>query len=70
MAAFLHYFSLVIFAWMLVEGLYLYVMVITVFQNSKEQFRIYGICAYGMSAMTEQIKQALLEISWLTFVLF
>lgn len=32
---------------MLVEGVYLYIMVITVFENSKEQLRIFGACAYG-----------------------
>ena len=32
---------------MLVEGVYLYIMVITVFESSKEQLRIYGTCAYG-----------------------
>jgi len=46
-AVLLHYFLLVSFAWMLVEGVHLYVMVVTVFENSKEQLRIYGLCAYG-----------------------
>ena len=46
-AVLLHYFLLVTFAWMLVEGVYLYIMVITVFENSKEQLRVYGACAYG-----------------------
>ncbi|XP_020624294.1 adhesion G-protein coupled receptor D1-like [Orbicella faveolata] len=47
-AVLLHYFLLVSFAWMLVEGVHLYVMVVTVFENSKEQLRIYGLCAYGL----------------------
>jgi len=42
---------LVSFAWMLVEGVHLYVMVITVFENSKEQLRIYGLCAYGETSI-------------------
>lgn len=47
-AVLLHYFLLVSFAWMLVEGVHLYVMVVTVFENSKEQLRMYGLCAYGL----------------------
>ncbi|XP_022779945.1 adhesion G protein-coupled receptor L4-like [Stylophora pistillata] len=46
-AVLLHYFLLVSFAWMLVEGIYLYLMVITVFENSKEQLRIFGASSYG-----------------------
>ena len=46
-AVLLHYFLLVSFAWMLVEGVYLYIMVITVFESSKEHLRIYGTCSYG-----------------------
>ena len=55
-AVLLHYFILVSFAWMLVEGVYLYIMVITVFENSKEQLRVYGACAYGKA-----IKQRLCQ---------
>ncbi|XP_067039054.1 adhesion G protein-coupled receptor L4-like [Acropora muricata] len=47
-AVWLHYFLLVWFAWMLIEGIYLYLMVITVFDNSNEQLRLYGVCAYGI----------------------
>ena len=46
-AVLLHYFLLVSFSWMLVEGVYLYLMVITVFENNKEQLRIFGTCSYG-----------------------
>lgn len=35
---------------MLIEGIYLYLMVITVFDNSNEQLRLYGVCAYGKIA--------------------
>ena len=49
-AVWLHYFLLVWFAWMLIEGIYLYLMVITVFDNSNEQLRLYGVCAYGKIA--------------------
>lgn len=31
---------------MLIEGIYLYLMVIAVFDNN-EQLRLYGVCAYG-----------------------
>lgn len=47
-AVLLHYFLLVSFSWMLVEGVYLYLMVITVFENNKEQLRIFGACSYGL----------------------
>ncbi|XP_015756752.1 PREDICTED: adhesion G-protein coupled receptor D1-like [Acropora digitifera] len=47
-AVWLHYFLLVWFAWMLIEGIYLYLMVITVFDNNNEQLRLYGVCAYGI----------------------
>ena len=49
-AVWLHYFLLVWFAWMLIEGIYLYLMVITVFDNNNEQLRLYGVCAYGKIA--------------------
>ena len=35
---------------MLIEGIYLYLMVITVFDNNNEQLRLYGVCAYGKIA--------------------
>ncbi|XP_068744277.1 adhesion G protein-coupled receptor L4-like [Montipora capricornis] len=47
-AVWLHYFLLVWFAWMLIEGIHLYLMVITVFEDSKDHLRLYGACAYGL----------------------
>ena len=46
-AAFMHYFLLVVFAWMLAEGIYLYIMIITVFDDIKNHFKLFIISAYG-----------------------
>ena len=55
-AVLLHYFLLVWFAWMLIEGIYLYVIVITVFGNNKDQLRLYGACAYGEATIDKEFK--------------
>ncbi|XP_020624322.1 adhesion G protein-coupled receptor L3-like [Orbicella faveolata] len=85
-AVLLHYFLLVSFAWMLIEGVHLYVMVVTVFENSKEQLRIYGLCAYGLPGIVVLIAASvahdgygtdsryevklLFEATWLDITLF
>ncbi|XP_070543312.1 adhesion G protein-coupled receptor L2-like [Ptychodera flava] len=45
-AVFLHYFLLSSFAWMLVEGLYLYTQIVKVFTSGTSKMRIYYIIGY------------------------
>lgn len=46
-AAMLHYFFLVSFAWMFLEGYQLYVMLIEIFEAEKSRMRWYYLFAYG-----------------------
>ncbi|XP_032234741.2 adhesion G-protein coupled receptor D1 isoform X2 [Nematostella vectensis] len=50
-AAFLHYFCLTSFAWMLVEGVFLYIMVVNVFESHKDHMKVYLGCSYGIPAV-------------------
>ena len=45
-AAMIHYFYLVAFAWMLFEGVYLYMMVVKVF-NTVVRMRLFYITSWG-----------------------
>lgn len=49
LAVFLHYFFLAAFAWMLVEGLHLYSMVIKVFGSEDSKHLYYYGIGWGMS---------------------
>lgn len=46
-AGLLHYFFLASFAWMCVEGIQLYVMLIEVFESEKSRVKYYYLAAYG-----------------------
>ena len=46
MAGLIHYFYLVAFAWMLFEGVYLYLMVVKVF-NTEIKMRLFYAVAWG-----------------------
>lgn len=47
-AVFLHYFNLVSFTWMLVEGIWLYVMIVRVFESGYSRIKKYCACAWGI----------------------
>ncbi|XP_031566278.1 adhesion G protein-coupled receptor L2-like [Actinia tenebrosa] len=47
----LHFFNLVAFCWMLVEGLWLYVMVVRVFDTGYNRIRRYVIAAWSIPAV-------------------
>jgi len=47
-AVLLHYFNLVSFTWMLVEGIWLYVMIVRVFENGHSRIKKYCACAWGI----------------------
>lgn len=60
MAVLLHFFFLSAFAWMLVEGLHLYSMVVKVFgSEGSKHFYYYGI-GWGRSALQSLI----IELQW------
>lgn len=44
----LHYFSLTNFFWMLVEGLYLYMLVVETFAGDNIRLRLYAFIGWGM----------------------
>lgn len=46
-AVLLHYFNLVSFSWMLVEGVWLYVMIVRVFETGHSRIKKYCACAWG-----------------------
>ena len=46
-AGFLHYFFLTSFAWMLLEGVQLYVMLVEVFEAERSRVKWYYLTAYG-----------------------
>ena len=46
-AGFLHYFFLVSFAWMCLEGVQLYVLLVEVFEAEKSRVSWYYLSAYG-----------------------
>ena len=50
-AGFLHYFFLTAFAWMCLEGVQLYVLLIEVFEAEKSRIKWYYASAYGTSNM-------------------
>ncbi|XP_074610692.1 adhesion G protein-coupled receptor L3-like isoform X2 [Acropora palmata] len=47
-AVLLHYFNLVSFTWMLIEGIWLYVMIVRVFENGHSRIKKYCACAWGI----------------------
>ncbi|XP_068710318.1 adhesion G-protein coupled receptor D1-like isoform X2 [Montipora foliosa] len=47
-AVLLHYFNLVSFTWMLTEGIWLYVMIVRVFENGHSRIKKYCACAWGI----------------------
>ncbi|KAL9984221.1 hypothetical protein ACROYT_G006494 [Oculina patagonica] len=47
-AVLLHYFNLVSFSWMLVEGVWLYVMIVRVFETGHSRIKKYCACAWGI----------------------
>ncbi|KAJ7379075.1 hypothetical protein OS493_018872 [Desmophyllum pertusum] len=47
-AVLLHYFNLVSFTWMLVEGVWLYVMIVRVFETGHSRIKKYCACAWGI----------------------
>ncbi|KAG5677646.1 hypothetical protein PVAND_007386 [Polypedilum vanderplanki] len=50
-AIFLHYFMLTNFFWMLVEGLYLYMLVVQTFSGDNIRFNLYFIIGYGFPSI-------------------
>ena len=50
-AVVLHYLFLTAFAWMCLEGVQLYVMLIEVFEAEKSRVRYYYLAAYGIPAV-------------------
>ena len=46
-AVFLHYFNLVSFTWMLVEGIWLYLMIVRVFESGHSRMKKYCASAWG-----------------------
>ncbi|XP_047125908.1 adhesion G-protein coupled receptor D1 isoform X2 [Hydra vulgaris] len=44
----LHYFWLATFGWMLIEGIYLYIVILKVFAEPKKYIRIYFLTAWGI----------------------
>ncbi|PFX28285.1 adhesion G protein-coupled receptor L2-like isoform X2 [Stylophora pistillata] len=46
-AVLLHYFNLVSFCWMLVEGVWLYLMIVRVFETGHSRIKKYCACAWG-----------------------
>ncbi|ELU11325.1 hypothetical protein CAPTEDRAFT_226868 [Capitella teleta] len=57
-AGLLHYFFLASFAWMCVEGIQLYVMLIEVFESEKSRVKYYYLAAYGLPALVVGISAA------------
>ena len=57
-AGLLHYFFLASFAWMCVEGIQLYVMLIEVFESEKSRVKYYYLGAYGLPALVVGISAA------------
>ena len=51
MAGFLHYFFLAAFAWMCLEGVQLYVMLIEVFEAERSRRLWYYLAGYGIPAI-------------------
>ncbi|CAO1304274.1 unnamed protein product [Diamesa tonsa] len=52
LAIFFHYFSLTNFCWMLVEGLYLYMLVVQTFSgNDNIRFNLYALIGWGFPAV-------------------
>lgn len=47
-AVLLHYFNLVSFTWMLAEGIWLYVMIVRVFESGHSRIKKYCACAWGI----------------------
>jgi len=47
-AVLLHYFNLVSFSWMLIEGVWLYVMIVRVFETGHSRIKKYCACAWGI----------------------
>jgi len=47
-AVLLHYFNLVSFSWMLIEGIWLYVMIVRVFETGHSRIKKYCACAWGI----------------------
>ena len=47
MAVLLHYFNIVSFCWMLVEGVWLYLMIVRVFETGHSRIKKYCACAWG-----------------------
>ncbi|XP_023245085.1 adhesion G protein-coupled receptor L3-like [Copidosoma floridanum] len=58
-ARLLHFFLLCAFAWMFIEGLQLYFMLIKVFETGRSRMRWYYLFAYGMPLMVVAIACAL-----------
>ncbi len=54
----LHYLFLASFAWMCLEGVQLYVMLIEVFEVEKSRVRLYYLAAYGVPALIVCISAA------------
>ena len=50
-AGVLHYFFLTSFAWMCLEGVQLYVMLVEVFEAEKSRLLWYYLAAYGRSTI-------------------
>ena len=46
-AVFLHYFNLVSFTWMLLEGIWLYLMIVRVFESGHSRMKKYCASAWG-----------------------
>ncbi|CAH3148509.1 unnamed protein product [Pocillopora meandrina] len=46
-AVLLHYFNIVSFCWMLVEGVWLYLMIVRVFETGHSRIKKYCACAWG-----------------------
>lgn len=72
-AGFLHYLFLSAFAWMLMEGLQLYVMLIEVFEPEQSRARLYYVVSYGTPALIVALSAAVYpsgygteEYCWLT----
>lgn len=78
LAIFLHYFVLTNFFWMMVEGLYLYMLVVQTFSGDNIRFNLYAIIGWGFPSIfvgfwavfkafssTESSKQIELECSWM-----
>ncbi|XP_046556840.1 adhesion G protein-coupled receptor L3-like [Haliotis rubra] len=57
-AGLLHFFFLVAFAWMCLEGVQLYVMLIEVFETERSRLKWYYLCGYGVPLMIVAISAA------------